>query len=176
MTTKEQERKALEQIRKIVAGLGEDSYIGTAFEGCFEIAADNIESDFACSMKQRVEAAEKARDAYMKKAGELCKEIDKLNQTIRNQHDSIDGIVAEMKKAKHRAIYPQLYITIRNDYSKRIETCRALMAQAANVMADVDPMDIAFAAAVKEYKDRRAEIENAEQVISELDRISKDEQ
>lgn len=56
ITTKEQERKALEQIRKIVDGLGEDSYIGTAFEGCFEIAEENIENDFACSMKQRVEA------------------------------------------------------------------------------------------------------------------------
>lgn len=59
MTTKEQERKALEQIRKIVAGLGEGSYIATAFEGCFEIAAENIENDWACSMKQRAEAAEK---------------------------------------------------------------------------------------------------------------------
>lgn len=55
--TKEQERKALEKIRKIVADLGENSYIGTAFEGCFEIAEENIENDFACSMKQRWEAA-----------------------------------------------------------------------------------------------------------------------
>ena len=51
--TKDQERKALEQIRKIVEGLGEDSYIGTAFEGCFEIAEDNIENDFANSMKEQ---------------------------------------------------------------------------------------------------------------------------
>ena len=55
MTTKEQEKKALEQIRKIVSSLGEGSYIATAFEGCFEIAEDNIENDFACSMKQRAE-------------------------------------------------------------------------------------------------------------------------
>jgi len=59
MTTKEQERKALAQIKKIIEGLGEDSYIGTAFEGCFEIAAENIENDWACSMKQRAESAEK---------------------------------------------------------------------------------------------------------------------
>lgn len=51
MTTKEQERKALEQIRAIVKDLGDDSYIATAFEGCFEIAAENIENDAACSMK-----------------------------------------------------------------------------------------------------------------------------
>lgn len=59
MTTKEQERKALAQIRKIVEGLGADSYVATAFEGCFEIAESNIENDWACSMKQRAESAEK---------------------------------------------------------------------------------------------------------------------
>ena len=59
MTTKEQERKALDQIRKIMASLGEDSYVATAFEGCIEIAEQNIENDFACSMKQRAESAEK---------------------------------------------------------------------------------------------------------------------
>lgn len=59
MTTKEQERKALAQIRKIVEGLGSDSYVATALEGCFEIAESNIENDWACSMKQRAESAEK---------------------------------------------------------------------------------------------------------------------
>lgn len=61
MTTKEQERKAHAQIKKIVEGLGENSYIGTAFEGCFEIAEMNIENDWACSMKQRTESAESKR-------------------------------------------------------------------------------------------------------------------
>lgn len=49
--TKEQERKALARIKKIVEELGEDSYIGMAFDGCFELAEENIENDFACSMK-----------------------------------------------------------------------------------------------------------------------------
>ena len=53
MTTKDQERKALEQIRKIVDGLGEDSYIGKAFEGCFDDAESNIDNDFWNSMAQR---------------------------------------------------------------------------------------------------------------------------
>lgn len=63
MSTKEQERKALEQIKKIVAGLGSDSYIGIAFEGVLDDAVENIENDFACSWKGRAESAEKrARD------------------------------------------------------------------------------------------------------------------
>ena len=83
MTSKEMERKALEQIKKIVADLGEDSYIGTALEGCLEIAEENINNDWACSMKQRWEAAEKASDARKERIKtletqiEIAKELDK---------------------------------------------------------------------------------------------------
>lgn len=62
---KEQERKALAQIRKIIDELGKDSHIAAAFDGCFAIAEDNIEKDRVYSMKQRAEAAEKkAADAF----------------------------------------------------------------------------------------------------------------
>ena len=88
MATKEQERKALEQIKKIVEGLGENSYIGTAFEGCFEIAEDNIKNDFACSMKQAKEMAEKqfveAKDIIKCREQELAdreKEVRELRKT-----------------------------------------------------------------------------------------------
>lgn len=57
--TKEQERKALIQIKKIVDSLGKNSYIGTAFEGCLEDAENNIENDFGESMKSRWEDAER---------------------------------------------------------------------------------------------------------------------
>lgn len=33
MTTKDQERQAIEKIRKIVEGLGENSYVGFAMDG-----------------------------------------------------------------------------------------------------------------------------------------------
>ena len=69
LATKEQERKAMEQIRKIVDELGEGSYVGTAFEGCFEIAEDNIGNDFACSMKQRAESARKEVETMETKTG-----------------------------------------------------------------------------------------------------------
>lgn len=78
MTTKAQERKALEQIRKIVEALGEDSYIGTAFEGCFEIAEDNIEFDFALSMKDKVQSAENRLRGQTKRNEELEKELKEL--------------------------------------------------------------------------------------------------
>lgn len=59
IATKDQERKALEEIRKIVDNLGENSYVGAAMEGVLELAEDNIENDFVQSMKESVEKAEK---------------------------------------------------------------------------------------------------------------------
>lgn len=79
MTTKEQERKALEKIRKIVEELGENSYIGTAFEGCFELAEENIENDFGCSMKQRWETAEEKLEA----AGIIRGNLERENEDLR---------------------------------------------------------------------------------------------
>ena len=70
MTTKEQERKALAQIEKIVSALGEDSYIKTAFAGCFEDARENIESDAAFSMKDRYEFAEREARLQRERAEE----------------------------------------------------------------------------------------------------------
>lgn len=57
MTTKEQERQAIEKIRKIVEGLGENSYVGFAMEGVLELAEDNIREDTAYSMKKNAEIA-----------------------------------------------------------------------------------------------------------------------
>lgn len=65
MTTKDQERQAIEKIRKIVEGLGENSYVGFAMEGVLELAEDNIREDTACSMKKRAEIAwERADNCY----------------------------------------------------------------------------------------------------------------
>ena len=97
MTTKEQERKVLEQIRKLVAGLGDDSYVAKAFEGCFEIAEDNITNDFACSMKQRAESAAKEREEWHQKAtsfkikwDEDEKKISDLYGELRRQQEKYE--------------------------------------------------------------------------------------
>ena len=58
LATKRNERDTLEVIRQMVADLGEDSYLATAFQGCFEIAEQNIENDFADSLQGRLELAD----------------------------------------------------------------------------------------------------------------------
>lgn len=89
MATKEQERKALEQIRKIVEGLGENSYIGMAFEGCFEDAEGNIENDFGCSMKERWELELKKNEAMEQKINEQADQIKSLETKIVNLQNNM---------------------------------------------------------------------------------------
>ena len=45
--TQNPEREALQQIKALVADLGPNSYIATAFRGVFDIAEENIENDFS---------------------------------------------------------------------------------------------------------------------------------
>ena len=85
ITTKEQERKALVQIKKIVDGLGKDSYIATAFEGCFEIAEQNINNDFACSMKQNFERASKKALKFEAQAAEYKKQVEELTAQLEKE-------------------------------------------------------------------------------------------
>lgn len=82
--TKEMELKALAKIKKIVEELGENSYIGMAFEGCFEIAAENIENDFGCSMKQRAEAAEKNAEEFKRAAEYYSAEAEKAQEEVKS--------------------------------------------------------------------------------------------
>ena len=80
--TKQQERDTLEKIRKMVEQLGPDSYLATAFEGCFDLAAENIDNDWACSMADRARSAEK-RVAELKdyEAAHAVAEIARLSST-----------------------------------------------------------------------------------------------
>lgn len=110
MTTKEQERKALAQIRKIVDGLGDGSYIGMAFEGCFEDAETNIENDWGCSMKQRAESAERkleeainARKSEAMMADTQRKQVASLKVQVKELTDKNGYQLATIKAMEQEA-------------------------------------------------------------------------
>lgn len=94
--TKDQERKALEQIRKIVEGFGEDSYIGTAFEGCFELAEENIDNDFALSMKEQ-------RDSAQEHIAELEAKVTALTKKINTEEANAETLSEELEKSQEWA-------------------------------------------------------------------------
>lgn len=85
MTTKEQELKALDQIRKIVDGLGADSYIAIAFDGCFQDAEENVKNDFALSMKSRYESESNRSNRLMAEVDRLRDRISDLEKALKNQ-------------------------------------------------------------------------------------------
>lgn len=129
MTSKQEERKALEQIKNIVAALGENSYIATAFEGCFEIAEENIENDFACSMKKRKEAAEYAED-------KLREKIVKLETSAKAQETNLHLAQTELEESKrvsdalrNRAELAEQTMRDEADRAKRLAEKNARQAQ-----------------------------------------------
>lgn len=99
MTTKNDERNALAEIRRIVDSLGPDSYIGTAFEGCWEIASDNIENDFACSMKERWESAREDAAHYHHACVDLTARVDELNRALDGAKEENAALRSEIGSA-----------------------------------------------------------------------------
>lgn len=92
IATKAQERKTLEKIMKMVEELGEDSYIGAAFEGCFEVAESNIRDDAMCSLRQRVDIAEQS-------LATLAKVSEDVNKKLQRE---LDAAKAEVKYLEER--------------------------------------------------------------------------
>ena len=135
MTTKEQERKALGQIKKIIEGLGPDSYVGIAFEGCAVIAEENINNDFACSMKQRAEAAEK--DA--KRIGDLyTKAIARADELEKKCDEAYEEITAEAKRRANVA--DSLRITLEKETARADDAAQiaaALEAENAKMRQEI---------------------------------------
>ena len=106
MATKADERKALAKIREIVEGLGADSYIGIAFEGCFEIARDNIDNDWACSMRQRAESAEETvqcREAELADKEKELKELRTADEKLAGNHHRLLEDFERMRIARIEA-------------------------------------------------------------------------
>ena len=77
--TKAEEYEALIQIRRILKDFDpEDTYIGKAFEGCVELAKENIDNDWMFSFRSRYEN----RDRDAAKLDEiLTKTTDKLRKS-----------------------------------------------------------------------------------------------
>lgn len=109
--TKQQERDALAKIRQIVDTLGPESYLAIAFEGCFDLAAENIENDWGCSMADRVRRAEKRAEEAEEKRIEAelgyNRMVDKLAESEKDYEaahaaahavaEEKDGEIAKLK-------------------------------------------------------------------------------
>ena len=109
-TTKDQERAALKKIADIIQGLGPDSYLSAAFDGCIELAEENITNDFMTSYKERSERAYKAEltaKAVQQDQAEVIKrlesELKELEQMNDNQRTLIKDLENRLKESQQNA-------------------------------------------------------------------------
>lgn len=102
ISTKDQEREALKKIKEIVAGLGEDSYIAAAFEGCFELAEDNIGNDFARSMKQIADSAREELETVYEENRKLERKVQGQAKVLNEFNNERDCLNKENKAANER--------------------------------------------------------------------------
>lgn len=103
LTTKEQERKAIQKIRKIVKELGENSYVGFAMDGVLELAEKNIRDDTAYSMKKRAEIAWERADKAEKENKNLKAEVEDLKKTVKKRRTTISELNTELCNARAKA-------------------------------------------------------------------------
>lgn len=168
--TKADERKALEQIRKIVEGLGEDSYVGTAFEGCFEIAEQNIDNDWACSMKQRAEGAEKKAIKLELDNRDLRLSIERHNKEYSRMKSALELEVMNLKK---QIFCSDDLIDFRQLIANEISKCEEDIKHAAERIVELSdtPNDIAFGHAVKIHRNTKQRKEYIENIAARLQRV-----
>lgn len=174
MTTKDQERQAIEKIRKIVEGLGENSYVGFAMDGILELAEDNIREDTAYSMKERAEIAQKDARKAEKENKDLKKEIEDLKKTVEKRGTTISELNMELCNARAEAkaneipeeLVQEMYCMA---YDKEAESIgkmeRAADQMAAAIIAGEDVHGFA-----EEYKKQKANRSRYRKVMGELDK------
>ena len=171
--TKQQDRDTLAVIRKMVEELGPQSYLATAFEGCFEDAEQNIEDDAAYSMKARLEI-------QAQRAIERGHEVDRLKADLTAAQSKIETLQSQfdfasqyIKKLERQQLSEELRRDLWVMVTDEAEVSRARMAEAADKMAAGadNPGCVLFKESVARYRAEKARAEAMEQRAAELDAL-----
>ena len=171
--TKEQERETLEQIKAMVAELGPQSYLATAFEGCFEDAEQNIEDDAAYSMKARLEI-------QAQRAIERGYEVDRLKADLAAAQSKVETLQSQfdfasqhIKKLERQQLPEELRRDLWMMVTSEAEASRARMAEAADKMAAGadNPGCVLFKESVARYRAEKTRAEEMEQRANALDAL-----
>lgn len=163
--TKQQERDTLAAIKKMVEELGPQSYLATAFDGCFEIAEQNIENDFADSMKDRWIHADMQFNSANGAIEELKEQLAESQRDLEAAHDTARAIAetnnAEIAALRERLLsHDDLTVVIHLVTEKRL----ALESEAKNaaeriVEAASEPESATFQNAVKDHRVAKSDLD-----------------
>lgn len=167
MTTKDQERQAIEKIRKIVEGLGENSYVGFAMDGVLELAKDNIREDTAYSMKESAEIAWERTTKAEKENKELKKTVEKREATILELNTELCNARAEAKANEvPEELIQEIYCMA---YDKEAESI-GKMERAADQMTEATIAGEDAHGFAEEYKKQKENRNRYRKVMEMLDK------
>ena len=148
MTTKAQEQAALDQIRAILATLEHGSYARRAFEGCSELAQENIDNDWTTSMKELRDTAETRAEAQAN--AKVAERMKRLEAALLSPND-LAALHFEMYELAER-------LTARRDAAKEA------------IVQHADDPDLApFCNARGEYHWATRELERANGLLESLE-------
>ena len=167
--TKEQERETMEKIKAMVAELGPQSYLKTAFEGVYEVAEMNIDEDAAYSFPGRVSLLEEQLKEMGSKYNAARSDVEVLRSQLDHAQEQADALKKQQLPVwLHSAVYGLA--------SEELATSKARMEQAAETMAYYAeaPQDIAFAEAVKGYRAAKERREVCEQIVKGLEALTEE--
>ena len=155
----------LAAIRQMVEELGPQSYLATAFDGCFEDAESNIENDFADNMKARWLHADAQLNAANGTIEELRERLSESEKDYEAAHAAAHAISdqkdAEIAALRERVLTPDdLTDAIQLVTEKRL----ALDAEVKNaaeriVEAAAEPESAAFQNAVKDHRAAKSSLD-----------------
>ncbi len=171
--TKEQERETLEKIKAMVAELGPQSYLKTAFEGVYEVAEMNIDEDAAYSFPGRIDILEE-------QLREMGSKYNATKLDAAHLQAQLDDTLAQLAVAQEQIAVlkrQQLPEQLRRDLwvmvTDEAEASRARMAEAADKMAvgADNPGCVLFKESVARYRAEKARAEAMEQRADALDAL-----
>ena len=135
MATKDQERAALEQIKKIIAELGNNSYIAMAMDGMIADAEENIENDFALSWKDRAETAAKRLEKAQEETARISKELELAKKNLAEASERREEYWRQMKSTEKTALDNLNELTaLRNKAQKQEEEIVRLKVKCFDLM------------------------------------------
>lgn len=145
--TKAQERRALGKIKDILAPLGPNSYVATAFEGCLRDAEDNIEDDAAYSMKGRYETAQEKLRREIAEHQATKKELERARMALRDAENDAEFLARRALSPDDLTDIAQLIADKVLGFGKEVSNAAARIVEAAE-----QPDSAAFQNAVKDHR------------------------
>lgn len=171
--TKAQERETLEKIKAMVAELGPQSYLKSAFEGVFEIAEMNIDDDAAYSFPGRVDDLEKRLREMGSVYNAAKLDAAHLKAQVEDAHAQLAAAQEQVAALKRQQLPEELRRDLWVMVTSEAEASRARMAEAADKMATGadNPGCVLFKDSLARYRAEKSRAQAMEQRAAELDAL-----